>query len=37
MGLSDREYMKRDYKVGSKKAGWLARVRFFLWRLFHRR
>jgi len=37
MGLSDREYMKRDFKADSKKASWFARLRFFLWRLFRRR
>jgi hypothetical protein len=37
MGLSDREYMRPGFRPAPARAGWLQRLRFWLWRLLHRR
>jgi hypothetical protein len=40
MGLSDRDYMQADRPKRRRRStapGWWSRLRFFLWRLLHRR
>jgi hypothetical protein len=34
MALSDRDYMKPAFRPGAAKAGFLQRLKFWLWRLF---